>query len=76
MNQPHVKSKISISMTGEHNPAKKPESRDKLKKALTGMQFYNNGIINKRFNSSDKIPYGFVKGRIEPPNKKTVKNRV
>jgi hypothetical protein len=59
-----VKLKISRSMSGDNNPAKKSESRKKISDKLSNRTYYNNGIKNKRIKDGDHIPEGYVLGKL------------
>ncbi len=51
------------SHLGKHH---NQEAKDKLSKSFSGTLFYNNGQINKRYNSKkDVIPDEFIKGKIK-----------
>lgn len=63
---------ISERMKGDNNPTKRfPEKHNFANNNyVEGKHCYNNGIVNKYFNSSDEIPDGWVRG-----NRPYIRNR-
>ena len=39
-------------------------TKESIKKSISGSKWYNNGTINKRVKSGEEIPEGYVKGRL------------